>query len=337
MIAAFGIPEEPEPGVLAISANEIRGVHLTRLKPDGSGKAGTERDKIMLGSSSGWPVGLAPASDLLAKLGKSWMALDICLAVAGDRLCLGERKPTQGAVLYAAMEDNPRRMQRRIDKLLRVFGAKWPAQLTFAHSWRRLDQGGVEDIAEWIKQTPDSRLIVLDTLAGVKPIKTQQGYTEDHESLAALQRLASDAGISIVVLHHVRKMEAEDPIDTVSGTLGLTGCADSILVLNRSSKGTTLYVRGRDVEEAEHAITFDKHSCKWTILGTAADVHRSNERGRILAVLADATEPLTPQEIVSATGMPRNNVHQLLFKMTADGEVKKGGRGKYLPSDRSNP
>jgi AAA domain len=128
MIAAFGIPEEPEPGVLAISANEIRGVHLTRLKPDGSGKAGTERDKIMLGSSSGWPVVLAPASDLLAKLGKSWMALDICLAVAGDRLCLGERKPTQGAVLYAAMEDNPRRMQRRIDKLLRVFGAKWPAQ-----------------------------------------------------------------------------------------------------------------------------------------------------------------------------------------------------------------
>ena len=66
MIAAFGIPEEPEPGVLAIAENEIRGVHLTRLKPDGSGKAGTERDKIMLGSSSGWPIVLAPANDLLA-------------------------------------------------------------------------------------------------------------------------------------------------------------------------------------------------------------------------------------------------------------------------------
>ena len=66
MIAAFGLPSELEPGVLSITEDQIRGVHLTRLKPDGSGKAGTERDKIMLGSSSGWPIVLAPANDLLA-------------------------------------------------------------------------------------------------------------------------------------------------------------------------------------------------------------------------------------------------------------------------------
>ena len=88
----------------------------------------------------------------------------------------------------------------------------------------------------------------------------QQGYTEDYESLAALHRLANENGIGIPVLHHTRKMEAEDPIDTVCGTLGLAGCADTVLVLNRSSQGTTLYVRGRDIEEAEHAITFDKQS-----------------------------------------------------------------------------
>ena len=73
------------------------------------------------------------------------------------------------------------------------------------------------------------------------------------------------------MLHHTRKMEAEDPLDTVSGTLGLAGCADTVLVLNRSSQGTTLYVRGRDIEEAEHAISFDKHACSWTILGAASE------------------------------------------------------------------
>ena len=99
---------------------------------------------------------------------------------------------------------------------------------------------------------------MLDTLASVKPIRTQQGYTEDYESLAALHRLANETGVSIILLHHTRKMEAEDPVDTVSGTLGLSGCADSILVLNRTSQGTTLYVRGRDIEEAEHAVSFDK-------------------------------------------------------------------------------
>ena len=66
MIAAFGIPAEPEPGVLSIAEDEIRGVHVTRLKADGSGKAGTQRDKFMLGPSSGWPIVLAPPNDLLA-------------------------------------------------------------------------------------------------------------------------------------------------------------------------------------------------------------------------------------------------------------------------------
>ena len=239
----------------------------------------------------------------------------------------------QGSVLYAAMEDNPRRLQRRIDKLLSPFMAAWPEGLMLANTWRRLDQGGVDDIRAWIEQADNPRLIVLDTLAGVKPVKTQQGYTEDYESLATLHRLANDKGVSIIVLHHTRKMEADDPVDTVSGTLGLAGCADSVLVLNRSSRGTTLYVRGRDIEEAEHAVTFDKEGCRWTILGEAAAVHRSNERGQILVALAEATEPLTPQQIAVSTGMPPNNVWQLLFKMVKDGEAVKVGRGKYRHPD----
>ena len=227
-------------------------------------------------------------------------------------------------------------MQRLIDKLLVVFGGEWPERLTLTNMWRRLDKGGVDDISSWIEQAKEPRLIVLDTLAGVKPIRTQQGYTEDYESLAALHRLANEKDVSIIVLHHTRKMEADDPIDTVSGTLGLAGCADSVLVLNRSTRGTTFYVRGRDIEEAEHAVSFDKHSCRWTILGNASDVHRSNERGRILAALADASEEMTPQDLVASTGIPRNNLDQLLFKMTRDGEVTKVGRGKYRHSDRAD-
>jgi hypothetical protein len=65
MIAAFGVAYEPEPGLLEIADIQVRGVHLTRLAPDGSGKAGTERDKIMLGSSIGYPIILAPPNDLL--------------------------------------------------------------------------------------------------------------------------------------------------------------------------------------------------------------------------------------------------------------------------------
>jgi AAA domain len=213
--------------------------------------------------------------------------------------------------------------------------AQWPEGLTLANSWRRLDKGGVNDVRQWIEQTNNPRLVVLDTLASVKPIRTQQGYTEDYESLAALHRLANETAVSIILLHHTRKMEAEDPVDTVSGTLGLAGCADSVLVLARSSQGTTLYVRGRDVEEAEHAVSFDKHSCKWTILGNASEVHRSNQRGKILDVLLNATELLGPQQIADDAQMKSDNVRYLLGQMVRAGEVMKAARGRYYHPERN--
>jgi hypothetical protein len=64
MIAAFELAVELEPGVIAIGESAIRGVHLTRLKPDGSAKAGTDADKIMIGFSAGFPIVLAPVNDL---------------------------------------------------------------------------------------------------------------------------------------------------------------------------------------------------------------------------------------------------------------------------------
>jgi phage/plasmid primase-like uncharacterized protein len=65
MIAAFGIPDEPDPGVIAISGGKITGIHLTRLLPDGSDRERGDGAKIMLGLSMGSPIVLAPPNDLL--------------------------------------------------------------------------------------------------------------------------------------------------------------------------------------------------------------------------------------------------------------------------------
>jgi hypothetical protein len=70
MIGAFGLAAEIKPGIIAINDSAIRGVHLTRLLPDGSGKATFEDPhepaKIMIGHSVGWPIVLAPMNDGLA-------------------------------------------------------------------------------------------------------------------------------------------------------------------------------------------------------------------------------------------------------------------------------
>ena len=83
------------------------------------------------------------------KIGKSWMALDLAIGIAPGKPVLGGVHVERGDVLYCCLEDNPRRLKRRVTKLLSPFSAEWPERLTLATKWQRLDQGGVDDIEAW--------------------------------------------------------------------------------------------------------------------------------------------------------------------------------------------
>jgi hypothetical protein len=271
------------------------------------------------------------------KIGKSWLALDIALSIASGRACLGDREPEAGDVLYCALEDNERRLKNRISKLLGVNRMQWPERLTFSTKWRRLNAGGVNDISDWAANAEQPRLVLLDTLANVRPINTQDGYAADYAALTTVHRLANDLGIGVVALHHQRKVDAEDPLDTVSGTLGIVGCADTSLILSSGKSGKTLYVRGRDIEEAEHAIEFDAATCRWRILGSAEDVRRSETRRKILAALIEHGDVMGPREIAEATGLPETVVKVRLGDMLRDGEVLKRGHGRYVHPSVGGP
>jgi hypothetical protein len=273
------------------------------------------------------------------KIGKSWLGLDLAVACSSDRFTLGTIKPNQGDVLYLALEDGKRRIQRRIGKLLPSFKEEWPTRLTLVPmgGWRRTDQGGLDDIEAWCKSVPNPTLVIVDTLERIrKPVHgAKQLYSSDYEAISELQKVASDYGIAIVVLHHDRKAEGDDPFDTVSGTLGLTGAADTVLIIKRRQNGVVLYARGRDIEESETALQFDKNTCRWTILGAASEVHRSTERARVIGVLSAAAEPLSVKEIIIETEMlNRNAVDILLSKMVKGGEIVRVQRGRYTLPDR---
>lgn len=264
------------------------------------------------------------------KLGKSWLVLDLCVACAGDRFTLGQIRPVAGDVLYLALEDNKRRLQRRLDRLLRGADA-WPARLTLATQWRRANEGGLADIEEWCGAVAAPRLVVIDTLEKIRPPGGSGPlYSADYLAITGLHRIASEKGLAIVVVHHDRKADGDDPFDTVSGTLGLVGAADTVLLLKRRPTGTVLYARGRDIEESETAVQFNKASCKWTMLGPAAEVHRSNERARVLEALAEAGRPLPIKEIQTRADLPsRNATDTLLFRMVEAGEIKRVAKGVY--------
>lgn len=281
------------------------------------------------------PNYLAPGLTILAgrpKLGKSWLALQIALGVADGGLVLGE-KCREGSVLFAALEDNPRRLQARLRKV-RPSG-DWPACLEFQTELSPLGAGGVGELREWLCGAKDPRLIVVDTLGRVRggADSRRSPYDQDVTLLDELQHLAAEHDVAIVLIHHVRKGVADDPVDSISGSLGLAGTADSFLVLQRDAGGVTLYGRGRDVEEIETAVEFDKEQCTWSVLGDRSEVRRSDERRRILDALARAARPCTPSEIAALCDMKNDPVRRLLVKMAEAGEIVRPKRGQYAHPD----
>jgi AAA domain len=275
------------------------------------------------------------------KVGKSWAALDIALALAGGRFVLGDIKLEQGDVLYAALEDNDRRLRSRIERILTQGEQTWPARLTLATQWRRLDAGGVADAKEWAASVKDPRLIIFDTLAGVRGDRNTKDttYEGDYRALQELQKWTGEAGLGALILHHTRKMESDDPIDSVSGTLGLAGCVDTVAVLARTGKGTTLYIRGRDVGEQEKAIVFNKETCRWTILGEAEEVHRSNTRQKIGTLLNDVPkcpDAITAKEVADLCDMSEELSRKTLNRMFKDGEIFKVSKGRFVSTTRQD-
>lgn len=281
------------------------------------------------------PGYLTEGATLLAgkpKLGKSWLVLDWCISVAMGGCALGSIECEQGDVLYAALEDNNRRLQRRLRQVI-PDRQTWPDRLTLRTDMKRLDNGLLDELRAWARVSSNPRLIVLDTLAKVRPPakRNDNPYEADYAAVSPFLALAAELQIAIVIVHHTRKADSDDPLDTVSGTTGLTGGVDAIMVLTRDGQGTVLTGRGRDLEDVEVAVKLDT-SGRWTLLGDADEIRRSKERNRILDALGELGEA-GPKEIAEAAGMNAANVKVLIVKMAAAGEVDKTERGRYrLPA-----
>src|SRR5215208_6180202 len=101
------------------------------------------------------------------KMGKSWLALGLCVSVAAGGYALGKIPAECGGALYLGLEDQERRLQRRLKKVLA--GENAPDGLEVAWSWPRLDQGGVDALRKYLEERPDTRLLVVDTLKKIRP------------------------------------------------------------------------------------------------------------------------------------------------------------------------
>lgn len=281
------------------------------------------------------------------KVGKSWAVLHIGLSVAAGGqvfgcLPVGRARP----VLYLALEDGWRRLQSRARTLLPT-GRPIPARLDVLIEV----QHGliVETIAEWLDEHGDEApLVVIDTLGRVMPRSHagESAYERDYRAVTQFKRL-SDAhpGSSMVLVHHTRKLGSDDFVDGVSGTLGITGAADTTVVLSRarSNDSGLLKVTGRDVTEAEYAVDKAPNGA-WELSGgsletatKAATTERvskgvSDRTAEIIKLVAES-DGIGPTAIGQKLGIPTTAAGTYLTRLTEAGRLTRTGRGIYRSVD----
>lgn len=203
------------------------------------------------------------------KFGKSWAVLQMGLSVSYGGSFLGYRCNKAG-VLYLALEDSERRLKGRMNKILGPVPA--PPGFDFVTVATTLSTGLLDVLEAYLKQHPDNGLVIVDTLQKVRDVGgSRDVYGRDYADVGALKKLADSRNVALVLVHHLNKGKDDgDPFVRISGTNGLTGAADTMLVMTKAKRNedtTTLSVTGRDVEMQELVLQFDKNTCLWQNLG----------------------------------------------------------------------
>jgi hypothetical protein len=273
------------------------------------------------------------------KVGKSWLSLGLGVAVAAGGMALGAVHVHKGPVLYLALEDTARRLKSRLGKVLGDHPA--PAGLTLVTQCPPLTSGGDVLIARWLDAHPGARLVVIDVFAKLRgaPPPGASAYDADYAAIGRIKKIADHYAVAVVLVHHVRKMASEDFLAEVSGTNGLAGAADAVLVLKRSrgEADAVLHITGRDVDEAEHAAKFEPETGSWQLLdGPAVNHTVEPTRKALLDYLTDHPGS-GPKQIAEGTGLDHELVKKTARRMAEDGQLD-NTNGRYrLPGDTRDP
>ena len=194
------------------------------------------------------------------KVGKSWLALDLCLSITKGEKVLG-RTISQGKTLYLCLEDSYERIQKRLYEITDEPTEK----LFFAVMAETIGNGLEIQIERFKSEHADLKLVVIDTLQKVRG-STENSYGSDYKELSVLKGLADKLRITVLLVHHTRKCKDNDPFNMISGSAGISGCVDGSLVLietKRGSRTARLYCVGRDIENHELNLAFESN--RWTV------------------------------------------------------------------------
>ena len=207
----------------------------------------------------------------------------------------------QGTVLYLALEDDYQRLQERMS---RMFGVEGTDNLHFAVYARQLGAGLDEQLEKFIRDHPDTRLIIIDTLQKIREVSTDAySYANDYDIVGRMKQFADKNGVCLLLVHHTRKQQAGDKFEMISGTTGLLGCADGAFLMQKEKRtdlNATLEIVGRDQPDQKLHLTRDTEKLIWQLDRAETELWESPPDPLLSKIVAVITED-TPTWSGSAT------------------------------------
>ena len=197
------------------------------------------------------------------KIGKSWLAVQMCYAVASGGTVLG-RKARRGQAIYISLEET-KDMSASRQRI--TWGDKVaPNDMVYVYECKTIDDGFIDELDAFIKKEGlnDVRLVVIDVLAKIDGTiqKGEDVYHRDYRVGSALKEWTKDKHVGLVAITHVSKKKSDDIYDDTMGTGGVTGSADAIITIRKKGRTTaTMSVIGRSLPEIDIDMRLD--NCVW--------------------------------------------------------------------------
>jgi 5S rRNA maturation endonuclease (ribonuclease M5) len=279
------------------------------------------------------------------KLGKSWLALQIAIAKATGGRILQRFKAKPGKTLYVSYEDDNRFMQQRLE-LLQMQDVPFNDNLYFMYETQRLvPNEGIPEIEEYMKDHPDTELIIIDTLAECKPFYSKNVNIVDFDMSIGrtFRKMAQKYNVGIIIIHHTGKLSKTNAIDTMQGTAGLPASFDGSIILEiekelPESTQIKLTCEGRRVPKSNWILEFDKTT---QLFGLKSQVNEPAELSQTLQMVITLLQEhgeLCIKDVADYTNKSQGTMRRYMGMYEQQGYLKsrKENKKKYYCLDTTN-
>jgi hypothetical protein len=215
------------------------------------------------------------------KLGKSWLALGMCLAVANGEDFMGY-KTRKCSTLYLDLETSEQLQQKRLKKMLK--GAKPPSKFYLETETDTIENGFVEQIENYLQQDPDIGVVVIDVFQIIRSTAKSAKETEyehAYRDITPLNELAQKHHISIILVCHDRKaVDPDDPFSNILGSTGLQGAATQMMVMFRRRKDEPIHIsiKGKTIDGLPE-LNVKLENAEWSVVewGDSAELEKNRK------------------------------------------------------------